>query len=535
MKKITCILLSLVITVGVFSQKPSELDYNTLKNQVKKSDEAIKNEKKNVKAKTWLNRGDVFLEAADINLKGLYGNMKPNEAVIVFGEPTEKESVVINKQPYEKWVYDRANIYFDSRSARFWEDTKPLREDALNVAFEAYKKAVELDEKGKMKESVKEKLKQLSGKYISLGAIAWEMGDYKKAFDAFGASLKVSEDKLVGKVDTAIYFNTALAADNAKLYKEALGYYKKALGLNYGKDVAVKDDAGLPKKDDSGQAITSSASNARLYVYIATCYTNLEDLDKTGEYLLKGAKLYPDNGEIVVELINYYLKTDQTMKALSYLDKAIKMEPTNATYYFAQGALFEKLREKERIDVKKILQDSLANREAKMEELKAKFKKTKSSKERYKIGGEQTELRKVIKQLQKDTLNVPVNDVMEDYTKKACASYEKAIELKSDYHSPLYNLGVIYYNKAQLERKAADLIDLNDTKAFNEQIKVACHVYKKSLEYFEKAHEIEPKDNVTLETLRNIYGVLKRDSESEAEKEQYGKLYKETKEKISNL
>merc|ERR1711879_734723 len=57
-----------------------------------------------------------------------------------------------------------------------------------------------------------------------------------------------------------------------------------------------------------------------------------------------GIEAYPsDNNVLMVELINYYLNKDESGKALEYLTKAIEKDPTNHTFYFAQGALYDKL------------------------------------------------------------------------------------------------------------------------------------------------------------------------------------------------
>ena len=47
-------------------------------------------------------------------------------------------------------------------------------------------------------------------------------------------------------------------------------------------------------------------------------------------------------------MIDLYLKMDKTEDAMKYLQMAIEQDPTNVTYYFAQGTLFERFGEEDK-------------------------------------------------------------------------------------------------------------------------------------------------------------------------------------------
>ena len=63
-------------------------------------------------------------------------------------------------------------------------------------------------------------------------------------------------------------------------------------------------------------------------------------------------KVYPDDcNPLLVELINHYMANKQSNEALSYLEQAIKNEPNNVSFYFAQGALYDQIGKQEEAKV----------------------------------------------------------------------------------------------------------------------------------------------------------------------------------------
>ena len=52
---------------------------------------------------------------------------------------------------------------------------------------------------------------------------------------------------------------------------------------------------------------------------------------------------YPDDNALLESMIQIYMDLNQTDEALANLEKAIAQDPTKPRYYFAQGALYEKL------------------------------------------------------------------------------------------------------------------------------------------------------------------------------------------------
>jgi tetratricopeptide (TPR) repeat protein len=86
---------------------------------------------------------------------------------------------------------------------------------------------------------------------------------------------------------------------------------------------------------------------------------------------------------------------------------------------------------------------------------------------------------------------------------KAKDTYMRCIEKDPNYFNAYYNLGVMYYNKAVEMYKAAETI--KTPKEYGVAKDAADEVLKQALPYIEKAHEIDPAERSTLETLKTLY------------------------------
>lgn len=86
---------------------------------------------------------------------------------------------------------------------------------------------------------------------------------------------------------------------------------------------------------------------------------------------------------------------------------------------------------------------------------------------------------------------------------KAIECYKKAIELKSDVFDYHYNLGALFFNQAaDLYNQANNEPDNKKYQAIKAQ---GDDKMKLALPYLEKAHELNPKDLPTMESLKNGY------------------------------
>ena len=298
------------------------------------------------------------------------------------------------------------------------ENYKKLSNDPLTVAFESYLKALELDDKDRFSKSVKIKLTLLIGELTNQAVAAFSEEKYEKALKSFEQIMAIEQTPVYKSedptsVDTVIIFNAGLAAYNAQKYDKAIEYYKQAAKYKY--------------------------NGAKTYSLISNSY--MQKLDTIGalQVLQEGLKEYSDNGPLLVEVINIYLNANKIGDAMKYLEIAIAQDPKNASYYFAQGTLFDKLQR----------------------------------------------------------------------TAEATNSYLKAIEYKDDYFDAYYNLGALYYNKGVKQVDVANAVPSNQPLKYEEEKNKADLEFKKAIPYMEKAHEINPTDKFTMESLKTLYYRLK--------------------------
>jgi len=206
------------------------------------------------------------------------------------------------------------------------ESVKSLVEDPLTVALDSYKKALELDEKGRFENSVKIKLTLLTNDLTNQAVQGFNDENYEIALKSFEQILEINNLDIIKAdnpeaVDTVIIFNAALAAYNAEKYDAAIDYYKQAASYGY--------------------------NGARTYNLMANAYQLKKDTLGALEVLQEGFEKYPEDNGVLTTMIQIYLDMEKTEDAMKYLNMAIEQDPSNATYYFARGTLFEKMGDEE--------------------------------------------------------------------------------------------------------------------------------------------------------------------------------------------
>ena len=195
---------------------------------------------------------------------------------------------------------------------------KALSATPTRIALDSYKKAIELDAKGSLRKQINTQLSLMSFTVINA---AYEFNDKKdlaNALDCFEQSLAIDSLTAPGKVDSAIVFNAGLIADQAKNVDKARYYYNRCIDIRYG--------------------------GSQVFGLLAILDKNLGDTAAYMATLERGMKVYPDDcNPLLVELINHYISNNQADLALEYLAKAIEREKNNASFYFAQGSLLDKI------------------------------------------------------------------------------------------------------------------------------------------------------------------------------------------------
>jgi tetratricopeptide (TPR) repeat protein len=88
---------------------------------------------------------------------------------------------------------------------------------------------------------------------------------------------------------------------------------------------------------------------------------------------------------------------------------------------------------------------------------------------------------------------------------KAAADYQKAIELDPETFDAYYNMGALYYNQGADYNNKANELPLDQTKKYDEYMKLSDEAFKKAIPYLEKANQLKPDDIATANTLIKLY------------------------------
>lgn len=201
------------------------------------------------------------------------------------------------------------------------ENYKKLVPNPIDEAYKSYMKAIQLDPKaGASNAGLKIKLIGFLPSLSNAAVESYHAEDYAKATDYFEKVLALEATNVFKneiKADTAIMFNAGLAAMSSKQYDKAIKYFNDCINYNY----------------QPGSS----------YAQIIRSYQMMGDTVKSVVTMKEAATKFPNEQNIMVQLINYYITHGQSADALSYLDKAIEKDQTNASFYQAKGVCLDKL------------------------------------------------------------------------------------------------------------------------------------------------------------------------------------------------
>jgi tetratricopeptide (TPR) repeat protein len=107
--------------------------------------------------------------------------------------------------------------------------TKPVCEDALDKALEAYKKAYEVDVKQSKAKDVADGLTIIAQKYTADAYNAYQFGDLIDASRLFAKAAEASATAPLSNLDKDALYNAGFTAWMAKDYEAARAYIRHAL------------------------------------------------------------------------------------------------------------------------------------------------------------------------------------------------------------------------------------------------------------------------------------------------------------------
>ena len=321
MKKILAI-LAIAASIAATAQAQNK-ETAAAKAAVEKAQAAVENAKQNTKTATWLKYAETLVKAYDAPAGNTWVGMTAQDFMLVAaGERPQAESQVeIEGMPMTKREYANKNLYFDQAGTlRVIEVTKPVVEDALDKAVDAYAKAAELDAKGQKTKAITDALESISDKFTEDAFNAYRLGDFKKSSVLFEKAVKAAGTAPLSQLDTNSIYNAGLTAWHSFDFERAKGFFEKCLSYGY------------------------YGTSGETYAKLADIAERLGDKEASKNYLTEGSQKFPESQSLLIGLINYYINSGEDTAALFDLfAEAQKNEPDNASLFYVEGNARKKL------------------------------------------------------------------------------------------------------------------------------------------------------------------------------------------------
>ena len=322
------ILIALAVLLSVQVADAQTKTPEAAKKAVESAEAAAANPKKAAKLATWTKLASAYMDAYSAPAGAAWLGASKQELQILMGnqKPISTENVVVAGDQLVKEVYADKEFYYNvNGQLAIINVTKPVVEDVLAKAAEAYRKAGELDTKGSKSKDIMAGLANVASKYIDDGMNCYQFGDLAKASQLFEKAANVSAIAPLSKVDTTALYNAAYTAWAGKDYERAKNFFEKCLDANY------------------------YYEGGEVFAKLGDVYTNLGDAKKGAEILEKGFVKFPQSQSILIGLINYYMTSgEDTDRLFTLIDEAKKNEPDNASLYYVEGNIYKELKNVEK-------------------------------------------------------------------------------------------------------------------------------------------------------------------------------------------
>lgn len=407
-----------------------------------------------------------FLASACVIAQPTTTNVSKGEAYIKQIEgKLDKAKISIDKscadingsKSAENW-YLKGYVYVDLAKSEVY---KKLAPNAAKDALKAIEKCKTLDIEKKFESDCINLLFDLSTMFYNQGINAYNSAlktnnaaEFSTAlvnFDDFFETIQtlgndqaivnhLIELNNINKNSVIVYagYSAQKSGDNEK----AKNYYSQIVLLNETNDKAKQ--AGVPLG----------------YIYYSDLLVSMGDTATAKKVIEKGAKLYPDNADVMMTAIDIYSKARKVSEMADFLQAAVQSNPSNAKMLVVLAGAFNTI-----------------------------------AKDYLKKGYKATSL---------------------EYRDKALKTYEKALNLKPTDTQLLfninYNMGILYYNPAVTAYK-------NRTETNTQEYEF---LFKKAVPYLEAAHKYDALNRNVMNMLMKAYQTLNATSKAEAiEKELY--------------
>lgn len=294
--------------------------------KIEKSNADIANEKKAVKASTWMSRADLMVEVEGAYTAQIFEQAPVNLVLMKIGNPATQEMVTIGRNNFIKLGYGAFDVYADEAGQMVmgWNVNEPILENAIDEAVAAYVKCLELNPK--LEKKVNLGFVNIQNSLRKTANSKFFLQDYKAASDYFEKAYEIS-----------IVPGSGLTPDDASIYNA--GYLAFFAG-EYERSIAL-----LRVAESLGYYAEGSIYNVLYNAYVSAYRENTEKMTEAKEFLQKALLQFPTNSDIVSCMTDVYLVLGESPEPMiEILKGAIAAEPENPQLKIGLGAVYAELK-----------------------------------------------------------------------------------------------------------------------------------------------------------------------------------------------
>jgi tetratricopeptide (TPR) repeat protein len=224
------------------------------------------------------------------------------------------DEAILNPKTSESaktWYY-RGEIYLSIFGS---DQFSSLASDPLVTALESYSKSLVLDLKNDFSDDSRRKIGSAFNNIYNRGVERYSKKDFVNALADFERLLVLTPG------DTNLIFNAALASEKLNDNARAVKYFNNLLAIEF--------------------------KTAAIYQTLAQIMKEEKDTARAIEYLAAGRKAFPNEVGLVIDELNIYMIQNRQAEIVTNLNEAIKLDPENATLYYALGYAHDRQKNEE--------------------------------------------------------------------------------------------------------------------------------------------------------------------------------------------
>ena len=188
-------------------------------------------------------------------------------------------------------------------------------ETTAQKGFDALKKSKELDVKGNYEDKIAGYCNFYRSNFSNAGIKMYEEGKYKEAMGGLIGAAIFGE--AMGLKDSVFYYYGGRAAWNIQEWEEAKKAFTKTVEWGFERASSV--------------------------YFLSQSYLKLGDTASAEKMLKEQVAKYPNDKDIMIELINLYIDTKRKPEAVAVLNAAIALDTKNAVLIFTAGTIYDNM------------------------------------------------------------------------------------------------------------------------------------------------------------------------------------------------